>query len=141
MVIRVKIRNEESDEEHEVTAPGDFSDFYLKVLDLVKEEVKNERRAQREEAGLNTGRLRTLFYTNPEVESKTNFGFAYIFDLINKEIYSNRLKLTEKETDSVRTMVNRLADNNNDRLERIADGLFRIIPEKDFFSQHAKESV
>jgi hypothetical protein len=139
MVIRVKLYNEESGEQHEVTTSGDFFEFYLKVLNLVKQEIKNERKAQ--EIRLSTGRIRTLLYTNPEVESRSSFGFDFIFNLIEKEIYENRVTLNKKEKSKIRTTINRLANNKNDRLERVGEGLFKLLPEKDFLYPTSEELV
>lgn len=141
MVIRIKVYDEDRNEEHEVTTVGDFLNFYSKILDLVNEQVKNERGDEIEKIGLGIGRLRTLLYTNHEIKTKESFGFEFIFYLIEKEILQDRIKLTHNEKGPIRTKINRIANNKNDRLVRIDDGLFRLVPEEENFNKGLKESV
>jgi hypothetical protein len=141
MVIRIRVYDEDRNEEHEVTTVGDFLNFYSKILDLANEQVKNERKDEIEKIGLGIGRLRTLLYTNNEIKSKESFGFEFIFYLIEKEILQGRIKLTKNEKGPIRTKINRIAINKNDRLERIDDGIFRLVPEEEFSNKGLKELV
>ncbi len=141
MVIRIKIYHEESKKEREVTTDGDFYEFYLKVLNLIGKQEKSERKSQMDEIGIDVEKIKTLIYTNPKTSSGNIFDYKFIYSLVEEEIYDYGLKLNSEEKHHIRTIIDRLAKNKDERLKKVQRAHFRVVLEGDFFREPQKELV
>lgn len=128
MVIRIEVFHEESKKKREVTTEGDFYEIHSKILDLIKEHEKNERRSQIEDIGIYTDKIRLLLYSHPKLKSGNVFNYKLIYKLIEEETDEEGIKLTSDEKGIIRAIIDRLSKNESEMVERVQQrSHFRII--------------